>query len=133
MVLAFFLNAVMPSLTLATAAAQIPASTLEEDSPLQELLGGRFLICTPEGVKLVSWAELQNQENEPAADTETGCTLCNLPTFGTTVASISLENGNPIAFPEFETSRYACADSNIHTGVIPSRNFLTRAPPYILT
>lgn len=133
MVLAFLVNAVIPSLTLAAASVPLSSSSLEEDSALQELLGGRVLICTPEGIKWVSWAELQGQKKEPAADTEIDCVLCNLPVFGTTVTAISLDGGNPITFHPFERSPYAYADGTLFTGIVPSRNFLTRAPPHLLT
>lgn len=133
MALVFLINAVIPSLTLAAAAAPVSSSGLEEDSALQELLGGRVLICTPEGVKLVSWAELQGQQKEPATDAETGCALCNLPVFGTTVAAISLDNGAPIIFHPVEKNPYAYADGTFTVSLIPSRNFLTRAPPLLLT
>jgi hypothetical protein len=90
MLLAFLVNAILPSISLATIASN-SAQNDPSIAALQSVVGDRFLICTPNGNKRVSWAELSEEDSDQSTSPRPQCALCTLPTFGTTAALIGFD------------------------------------------
>lgn len=131
MLLAFLMNAVMPALALgATNSGQ--ASDNTELSQLEKLIGERFLICTPEGVKWVTWAELQDTNIQTDPGSHPRCALCVLPTFGTAVGYI-LFDATP--FPVLRIAKvghFLPIANDAQFDMFRIRGAFSRAPPQSL-
>lgn len=128
--LAFLVNAIAPSVALAAfSSAPLPGG---DAAGLAGLANDRILICTPEGIKWISRADLQETSSKTGSETGLRCALCILPTFGTTV-------GNVLLISEFtperlitETGHFKPA-ADIRIGnIFHIRGAFSRAPPHLL-
>lgn len=131
MLLAFLVNAILPSISLATTASN-PAQNDPSIATLQSVVGDRFLICTPSGNKWVSWDELSGENTDPSSTPRPQCSLCTLPTFGTTAALIGFEG---ISLPNVLTRKTVQIQpaTEIHLiDVFRFRGAFSRAPPLSL-
>lgn len=131
MLLAFFLNAVIPSLALAVSNLAGPSDGAEK-SKIESLVGERFIICTPNGIKWVTWAELESSPSEPEASSAPQCTLCVLPTFGTTVGDVQLLGISLPGLIQAQTRHVFPIAKDARTDVFRLRGAYCRAPPYSL-
>lgn len=131
MLLTFLANAVMPALALG-ASYDGQATDSPELLQLEKLVGERFLICTPEGIKWVTWAELQDTNVESNPGSHPRCALCILPTFGTTVGNI-LFDGTPIPIlRKAKAGHFISIVNDTHFDLFRIRSTFSRAPPHRL-
>jgi len=131
MLLAFLVNAILPSISLASAASN-PAENDPTLAALQSVVGDRFLICTPSGNKWVSWDELSGDNTDPSSTPRPQCALCTLPTFGTTAALIGFDALIlPTALVLETVQRQAATEEHL-IDVFRYRGAFSRAPPHSL-
>lgn len=77
--MAFTMNAMLPFFaSFNTASAQAA-----EQTELSSLFGEKILICTATGFKWVTWAELQDEKQQPAQSDFYKCPVCFAGTYGT--------------------------------------------------
>lgn len=131
MLLAFLANAVMPALALGASNIE-QATENPELSQLEKLVGERFLICTPEGIKWVTWADLQETNLQTDPGSHPRCALCVLPTFGTTVGNI-LFDGTPIPILRIaKADPFISIANDAQFDLFRIRGTFSRAPPHSL-
>jgi hypothetical protein len=70
--MAFAMNAMLPFFASVTTTSAQAA----EQNELSSLFGEKILICTATGFKWVTWAELQDQKQQPAQSDYYKCPVC---------------------------------------------------------
>ena len=125
MLLAFVFNLLLPFF----ATYSLPAQADQQVS-LASLLGDKILICTTEGYKWVSLAELQDEEPVPVVDEHYKCPLCFLQVdkpLSLTPDHLILQNVSPVYFALYQTDAFFEDHKTIR--LLLGRS--TRAPPAI--
>lgn len=131
MLLAFLVNAILPSISLASIASN-SAQNDPSIAALQSVVGDRFLICTPSGNKWVSWDELSEGNTDPSSTPRPQCSLCTLPTFGTTAALIGFDGIILPTVLTLETVQVQPVTEEHLIDVFRFRGAFSRAPPFSL-
>lgn len=126
MLMAFVMNALSPFFAVySTQSAQAA-----EQNALSAIFGEKTLICTPEGFKWVSWAELQDREHAPDPDKQFKCPLCYVAVYGTKDV---LETASFALLPI--PTGTACVDELVQLATLKQRLLLlgrfSRGPPSI--
>lgn len=103
------------------------APQYEAQASESALFGEKFLLCTSEGFKWVSWAELEESEHKPAEHQDYECGLCVAASmFGKTIAA----SGNLDSAPTFtHTLFYVFADDTLLISKQASGSNYSRGPP----
>ncbi len=80
MLLAFFLNALLPFLSFHSIGSATAGPSVEDSAVpgIDLLYANQILICTPEGYKWVSKFEFQNSTSSGPSSVENHCPLCSL-------------------------------------------------------
>ncbi|MBO6827472.1 MAG: hypothetical protein JJ879_14805 [Sneathiella sp.] len=133
MLIVFLMNALLPSISLAAFGPDklgLIEGVSAEQSPFSN---ETVVICTPEGLKTVRWSDLENsyiEEND--ADNlklrVSGCFLCSLPTFGTTVTIVLLIGLLDFASEKAEKEPFPTVQFAAPFHLIDPRTFV-RGPP----
>lgn len=129
------MNALLPFLILYTIpsalAAELPRSDQSQTEPsdLASPLDGKVLICTPEGIRWVSVAELAADDESSSDKQNTFCPICYTAAHG---AQHILSPGMLYVI-DFRVSKLVHTESGYTCPVINtrSRSFYARAPPNI--
>ncbi len=124
LLMAFLMNIMLPFFAVYTAPDARSAAT---DPALSALFGEKIVICTPEGFKLVSLAELEGGEDQSSQATRYECALCYTAAHG--VQHVLTEDGLDVIYDEaVQPTFYIARDfqSGPETECQPSHS---RAPP----
>lgn len=131
--LAFLLNALLPFYALySVEAAQSALLAQQQAKQTQDeasLFGDKVFICTADGFKWVSWAELQNSQKQPKEHPQYKCALCYVAAQSTHTA---LPTGAIAIIPRPLLTQVTFA-SHISYRPLPQMHragHLTRAPPH---
>ncbi len=126
----FFINVMLPFYAIydipqALASAEVDAGANQDAS----FFGEKILICTADGFKLVSLADLQSGKEKPQKHPQYQCALCYVAVHGTKHIAPTQEIIF-IAYHAAEQVVYYTSDS-ARFYETSKRGFLTRAPPFI--
>ncbi len=128
--LAFLVNAIAPSIALAAVSSDPLRGG--DTAGLAGSSDDRILICTPEGIKWVSRADLQKTSSTSGSETGLRCALCILPTFGTTVGNVSLASDFTVEPVVTEIGHFVRAPDIRCKNIFHTCGAFSRAPPHSL-
>ncbi len=93
------------------------------------LFGEKILICTAEGFKLVSLADLQSGKEQPQKHPQYKCALCYVAAHGTN-HMLDVQEAEYIHYGNYHSVVYKLPNFII-ASQFSSRGVNTRAPPFI--
>lgn len=118
--LAFLLNALLPFF----AVYDIPHQSAAKE--MSSLFGEKVLICTGDGFKLVTWADLESGKEKHNPSSHYKCPLCYVAAHG--MKDMVTPDAVTLASIEISASGHAIYDYRLSALTLQS-SFSSRAPP----
>lgn len=124
----FFINVMLPFYAVYDIPKALASEQLDANQNAS-LFGEKILICTAEGFKLVSLADLQSGKEQPKKHPQYKCALCYVAAHGTK-HMLDVQEVEHIYYGYYQPIAYSLS-SVYAVSQLYSRGFNTRAPPFI--
>ena len=124
----FFINVMLPFYAVYDIPKALASEQLDANQNAS-LFGEKILICTAEGFKLVSLADLQSGKEQPKKHPQYKCALCYAAAHGTNHI-VDVQEAEHIYYGNYRSIAYKFSNYII-ASQLSSRDVNTRAPPVI--